>query len=121
MANKKNDKASERVPLATAAIPIVVGLFLALMCVVVVGFLYHPIYSVAAPFVCGGDMEFQTIETTTEEGGTGLSNQVTCVDDGERRDITWPAALTASLIYAIIFSAILVPLWFRYAKPGGVE
>ena len=118
MATKKNAEAKKRVPLGTAAIPLAVALFLGLMCVVTTGFFFRPIYSLAAPFVCqGGELETETYTYTPDEGGVGYSNRVTCVDGGQRSDVSMSATVIAGLLLTVIFGVILVPLWFRFATP----
>ena len=115
MPGKKKDEA--RVSIGTAFIPLLVGLFLGFMCVVIGGFLVHPLYNVAAPVVCKGEMQIEPVQYTPEEGGVGYSNQITCVEGGKRTDVSNYATVIAGLIYSAIFVAILVPLWFKYAKP----
>jgi hypothetical protein len=123
MPGKKKDEHQARVPTGTVFIPLLVGLFLGFMCVVTGGFLFHPLYNVAAPVVCKGEMQIKPVQYTPDEGGVGYSNQITCVEGGKRTDVSTSASVVAGLIYSAIFVAILIPLWFKYAKPvsGGTS
>src|SRR5262245_16889314 len=111
MTARNKQDTSARVPIATGLIPLFVAAFSGLMCVVITGAFFHPIYSLAAPVACqGGEMEIEAVTSTTEEGGVGYGNQITCVDGASRSDISISATVIAALILTVIFAAIFIPL-----------
>lgn len=113
MATKKSEGSQERVSPGTVVVPLLVALFIGFMCVVATGFFAHSIYNVAAPVVCkDGELEIEAVQYSTEDGGVGVSNEITCVAGGTRTDISNSAQVATGLIFSAGFAVVLVPLWF---------
>jgi hypothetical protein len=78
-------------------------IFVGAMIASVGGAFYPPVVEIAAPYVCNGTSGRLTWDYSYRAGQSGVAHNFQCTDaGGDRRDITWPAFVAATLFYSAI-------------------
>jgi len=83
----------------------VVSLFIGFVIIsVAVGAIFPSIHKLTAPLICGGEVQVESIQYYPSSGGVGWKNHVYCIEQGNQREITFPAiGVTGLIASAIIF------------------
>jgi hypothetical protein len=77
---------------------------------VAIGAIFPSIHKLAAPLICTGSVEIETLQYSYKPGQMGWEHHIYCAgESGERREITFPAiAVTGLIASAILFVIALV-------------
>ena len=79
---------------------------------VAVGAIFPSIHKLSAPLICSGEVKVESVQYYPPSGGVGWKNHVYCIEQGNQKEITFPAiGVTGLIASAIIF--VLLTFWMR--------
>jgi hypothetical protein len=76
---------------------------------VAIGAIFPSIHKLAAPLICTGSVEIETLQYSYKPGQMGWEHHIYCAGEEGRKEITFPAiAVTGLIASAILFVIALV-------------
>jgi len=74
-----------------------------------VGAIFPSMHQLTAPLICSGEVKVESIRYYPSSGGVGWKNHIYCIEQGDQREITFPAIGVTGLVYsAVIFALFLL-------------
>ncbi len=75
---------------------------------VAVGAIFPSMHKLTAPLICSGEVKVESIQYYPPSGGVGWKNHISCIEQGDQREITFQAIGVTGLFYSTIIFAFLI-------------
>jgi hypothetical protein len=78
---------------------------------IAIGAIFPSLHKLAAPLICRGEVQVESIRYSYKPGQVGWDNHIYCSTDGVKKEITLPAIGVTGLAASAILFAVLAFLW----------
>ena len=75
---------------------------------VAVGAIFPSMHKLTAPLICSGEVKVESIQYYPPSGGVGWKNYIYCIEQGNEKEITFPAIGVTGLVYSAITFVVLL-------------